>query len=118
MAAYFLFIFLLPGRINFKSRVSASGPASTQLRQVLHSSETTVLTLSTFMYEGQAFAHNPQSIQLTGFRLILLGLRNETIPSRAPYGQRNLHQKFLINIERTKRTAIMISAVCDISAKK
>jgi hypothetical protein len=49
-----------------------------------HSSDRTVISLSTLINEGHAFVHNPQSMQLILFLLILLGLINETNPSNAP----------------------------------
>ena len=63
------------GIIGFRNNVSATGQASIQFKQDVHSSDTTVFTLSTFINEGQALLHKPQSIQLTGFLLIFVGLR-------------------------------------------
>jgi hypothetical protein len=78
----------------------------------------TVLTLSTFIKEGHAFAHKLQSMQVPVLRLILDGLNNETIPSKAPYGHRYLHQKFLKNIESKNSDPITIKLNRDKSAKK
>ncbi|KUG26460.1 hypothetical protein ASZ90_003708 [hydrocarbon metagenome] len=50
--------------------------------------------------------------------MILLGLSKVNIPSKAPYGHKYLHQKFLTTIERTNKTAITIKANREISAKK
>ena len=82
--AILLFGILFFEKTGFRSRVSLTGQASTQLIHVEHSSDTTLITLSTLINDGQALAHNPQSIQLTGLRLILLGLSNDANPKRAP----------------------------------
>jgi len=55
-----------------------------QFRQLEHSSDQTDFTLSTFIFEEQAFAQRLQSIQLIVFRLIFVGLRSEAIPNNAP----------------------------------
>src|SRR5690606_1928725 len=117
IATAFLLLFFFE-KTGLRSSVSATGQASTQLKHVLHSSEITVFTLSTLIDERHALAQSPQSIQLTGFLLILFGLNNDAIPRSAPYGHKNLHQKFLMKIDPTKSTAITIKDVLDISAKK
>ena len=113
--------FLLIGfleKIFFTSKVFATGHASTQLKHEVHSSERTVNTLSTFIKEGHAFAQSSQSIQLVGVLLIFVGLKKAIKPSKAPYGHKYLHQKFLINIESANRTEITINAKRDMLAKK
>ena len=105
---HFFETFLFP-TADFKSRVFSTGQASTQLIQVEHSSEITVLTLSTFMKEGHALVHKLQSIQDSLFLLIFKGLSNERNPNKAPYGHKYLHQKFLNITESTISTAITIS---------
>ena len=70
--------------VDVRSSVSATGQTSTQLMQVVHSSEMTVLTLSTLIRDGHAIAHLAQSIQLVGLRFILKGLSSAVIPSSAP----------------------------------
>jgi cytochrome c biogenesis factor len=50
----------------------------------VHSSDHTVITLSTFIDEGHAFAQSPQSMQLVAFLFILFGLIKFNIPSSAP----------------------------------
>src|ERR1019366_186727 len=103
IATHFLLIlndFFAGSRVN-KSSVSSTGHASTQFMQVVHSSDQTVITLSTFIDEGHAFAQSPQSMQLAALRLILFGLIKFNTSRSAPYGQRKRHQKLLTKIDNT-----------------
>ncbi len=67
IATTFLLILFFCGSSDFNSRVSLTGQTSTQFKQVEHSSDITVFTLSTFIKDGQALLQSPQSIQLDAF---------------------------------------------------
>ena len=79
----FLETFYLP-TTGFNSSVSLTGQTSTQLMHVEHSSEITVLTLSTLINDGHAFAHKLQSMHDSLFLLIFSGLKIVKIPNNAP----------------------------------
>src|SRR5208282_1729730 len=71
-------------------RLSASfaGHTATHSRQPVHSADLIVTNLSTGSAEGHALTHFAQSIHVSGLRRMRAGLKNDAIPSSAPYGHR------------------------------
>lgn len=63
------------------------------------------------MNAGQALSHNPQSIQFEEFLFTLNGLNKPIIPSKASYGQRYLHQKFLKIIEKLQEQQLLSTRI-------
>src|SRR5215469_5118377 len=70
------------------SKAPSTGQMPTHSRHPVHSADLIVISLSTGKFEGHAFAHFAQSMQAPSARRMRSGLKNETIPSSAPYGHR------------------------------
>src|ERR1019366_9741173 len=76
------------GRDNARLRASFAGQTATHSRQPVHSADLIVTSWSTSSADGQALAHFAQSMQVSGLRRMRAGLKNDVIPSNAPYGHR------------------------------
>jgi hypothetical protein len=75
-------VFLLGRRGNPIRRALCDGQTATHSRHPVHSTDLVEGSLST--EEGQAFAHLGQSMQELALRRIRAGLKNATIPNKAP----------------------------------
>src|SRR5450755_3058090 len=64
--------------------VSFAGHTATHSRQPVHSADLIVTSRSTGNAAGHAFTHFAQSMQVSAFRRIRAGLKNDAIPSNAP----------------------------------
>src|SRR5208283_6063279 len=106
------------GAIRFGKLIASAfcaGQTATHSRQPVHSTDRICTSLSTGKADGHAFAHLPQSMHGSAFRRIFMGLSHAVSPSKAPYGHRNLHQKFGTNTEAatiTPKTASPVSPIC------
>src|SRR3990172_3434901 len=104
-------------KLVFMVNVFFTGHTSTQRKQLVHSSLQTLPAACTLISAGHASVHKLQSMQVDFSRVIFNGLSQPRIPSRAPYGQRNLHQKFLTATESARNTIIVQSANVEMLAK-
>ena len=64
---------------NDSQSVSFAGHTATHSRQPVHSADLIVTSLSTGSAEGHALKHFAQSMQVSGFRRIRAGLKNDAI---------------------------------------
>ena len=87
----------------------SAGQTATHSMQLVHSTDRICSNRSTGRLDGQALLHLPQSMQACASRRILTGLKMETMPINAPYGQRNRHQKFWMKTE--SKSSIATTAI-------
>src|SRR5450759_756354 len=101
-------------KLVFMVSVFFTGHTSTQRIQLVHSSLQILSAACTFMSAGHASVQRLQSMHVDFSRVILKGLNQPAIPSNAPYGQRNRHQKFLTTVDKSMKTIIVHRAKVEI----